>query len=73
MDMSMLLYLKWITNKDLLSSTGNSAQHYVTVWMGGEPRGEDVYSIWTTEFLCHSPKTITTLFINRLHPSTIKV
>ena len=26
MDMYMLLYLKWITNKDLLYSTGNSAQ-----------------------------------------------
>ena len=26
MDMYTLLYLKWITNKDLLYSTGNSAQ-----------------------------------------------
>ena len=26
MDMYVLLYLKWITNKDLLYSTGNSAQ-----------------------------------------------
>ena len=25
MDMYTLLYLKWITNKDLLPSTGNSA------------------------------------------------
>ena len=25
MDMYTLLYLKWITNKDLLDSTGNSA------------------------------------------------
>ena len=30
MDMYTLLYLKWITNKDLLYSTGNSAQYYVT-------------------------------------------
>ena len=30
-DMYTLLYLKWITNKDLLYSTGNSAQYYVTV------------------------------------------
>ena len=30
MDMYTLLYLKWITNKDLLCSTGNSAQYYVT-------------------------------------------
>ena len=26
MDVCTLLYLKWITNKDLLYSTGNSAQ-----------------------------------------------
>ena len=29
MDMSTLLHLKWITNKDLLYSTWNSAQCYV--------------------------------------------
>ena len=29
MDMYTLLYLKWVTNKDLLNSTGNSAQYYV--------------------------------------------
>ena len=28
-DMYTLLYLKWITNKDLLYSTGNSAQYSV--------------------------------------------
>ena len=28
-DMYMLLYLKWITNKDQLYSTRNSTQHYV--------------------------------------------
>ena len=28
-DMHSLLYFKWITNKDLLYSTGNSAQSYV--------------------------------------------
>ena len=28
--MCTLLYLKWITNKDLLYSTGNSAQYYIT-------------------------------------------
>ena len=27
--------LKWITNKDLLSSTGNSAQCHVAAWMEG--------------------------------------
>ena len=29
-DMYTLLYFKWITNWDLLYSTGNSAQYYVT-------------------------------------------
>ena len=32
--MYTLLYLKWITNKDLLYSTWNSAQCYVPTWMG---------------------------------------
>ena len=38
MDMYTLLYLKLITNKDLLYSTGNSAQCYMAAWMGGEFR-----------------------------------
>ena len=29
------VYLKWGTNKDLLWSTGNSAQCYVAAWVGG--------------------------------------
>ena len=29
-EMCILLYLKWITNKELLYSTGNSAQYYIT-------------------------------------------
>ena len=41
-EMYMLLYLKWITKKVLLSSTGNSAQ-YVAVWRGGEFWGENGY------------------------------
>ena len=36
MVMYTLLYLKWITNKDLVHSTGNSAQCYIATWMGGE-------------------------------------
>ena len=35
-DMYTLLYLKWITNEDLVHSTGNSAQCYIATWMGGE-------------------------------------
>ena len=40
MDMDTLLYLKWITNKDLLCSTWNSAQCYMATWMGGYFGGE---------------------------------
>ena len=39
-DMHTLLYLKWITNKDLLYSIWNSARCYVAAWMGGEFGGE---------------------------------
>ena len=42
MGMYTVLYLKWITNKDLLYSTWNSAQCYVAAWMGGEFGGEAV-------------------------------
>ena len=33
--MYTLLYLKWITNKDLQYSTDNPAQCHVVAWMGG--------------------------------------
>ena len=36
MDMYTLLYLKWITNKDFLYSTRNSAQCYVITSIGKE-------------------------------------
>ena len=42
-NMYTLLYFKWITNKDLLYSTRNSAQCYVAAWMGGELRGERIH------------------------------
>ena len=51
MDVYTLLYLKWITDKDLLYSTWNSAQCYVAAWMGGEFGGE-----WIHEWL--SPSTV---------------
>ena len=38
--MYTLLYLKGITNKDLLQSTGNSAQCYAAARMGRELGGE---------------------------------
>ena len=40
MDVHTLLYLKWITNKDLPYTTGNSAQCYMAAWMGGDFEGE---------------------------------
>ena len=33
--MYTLLYLKWITYKDLLYRTWNSSQCYVPAWLGG--------------------------------------
>ena len=48
MDMYTLLYLKWITNKDILYSTRNSASCYVAAFMGEEFGGEwiHVYDGW---------------------------
>ena len=43
MDMDTLLHLTWRTNKDLLSSTGNSAQYSViTLWSPGGRMGEGI-------------------------------
>ena len=61
-DMYPLLHFKWITNKDLLYSTWNSAQCY------GSLDGSGVWGRMDTctgmaESLCHSPETITTLLI----------
>ena len=58
MDRHTLLYLKWITNKDLYS-TGNSAQCYVAAWMGGEFAGEWIHVyVWLSLLLftwnCHN-------------------
>ena len=64
MDMYSLLYLKWITNKDLLKSTGNSAQCHVAAWMGGEFGGEWIHvHVWLSPSLCCSSEIITTLLI----------
>ena len=53
MDMYTLLYLKWITNKDLLYSTGNSAQCYMSAWMRVEFGGE-----WTHVYVWLSPSGV---------------
>ena len=39
----ILLYLKWRTNKDLLWSTGNSAPCSVAAWMGEGLGGERIH------------------------------
>ena len=42
-DIYTLLYIKWITNKDLLYSTGNSTQYSVMTYMGKESKKEWMY------------------------------
>ena len=42
-NIGILLYLKWITNKDLPYSTWNSAQCSVAAWMGEEFEGEWIH------------------------------
>ena len=61
-DMYTLLYFKWITNKDLLYSTENSAQCYVAAWMEAS-LGENGDMCIYAEFLCSTPETITTSLI----------
>ena len=54
MNMYTLLYLKWITNKDLLYSTWDSIQRYVAAWMGGKFGGEWIHVyVWLSTFAVH--------------------
>ena len=49
-----LLYLKDITNKDLLCSTGNSAQCYMAAWVGGKFGREWIHVyVWLSPFPVH--------------------
>ena len=51
---STLLCLKWITNKDLLYTTGNSAQCSVAAWLGGNFGGEWIHVYrWLSPFTVH--------------------
>ena len=65
LDMYTLLYLKWITNKDLLYSTWNSAQLLCGrldvrgVW----GRMDTHVYIYMAESLCCLPETVQTLLI----------
>ena len=46
--------IKWISNKMVLYSTGNSAQCYVEAWMAGEFRGEWIHVyIWLSSSVVH--------------------
>ena len=54
MDMYTLLYLKWITNKDLLCGRGSSAQCYAAALTGGEFGGEKIHVyVWLSPFKVH--------------------
>ena len=54
MDMNTLLYLKWITNKNLLYSTGNSAQCYVAACIEGKFGREWILVyVWLSSFAVH--------------------
>ena len=68
MDMATVLCLKWITNKELLYGTWDSAQCYVAVWRGGEFGREWIHvHVWLNPLLftrnCHN-------IVNWLHPNT---
>ena len=54
LNMYTLLFLRWITNKDLLYSTGNFAQCYVAALMGGEFGAEWIHVyVWLSRFAVH--------------------
>ena len=51
MDVDTRLCLTWRTSKDLLDSSGNSAQCHGAAWMGGEFGGEWIYvHVWLRPF-----------------------
>ena len=54
MDTYPLLYLKWITSKDLRCNTRNPTRCYVAAWMGGEFREEYLHvCVWLSPFAVH--------------------
>ena len=55
-----LLYIKQITSKDLLYSTGNYTQYFVITHKGKKSEKVDIY-VCITESLCCTPETDTTL------------
>ena len=66
MDMDTLLYVTWRTRKDLLDSTGDSAQCHVAAWMEGS-LGEKRYMCmygWVPLLSIRNHPNI----VNRLYP-----
>ena len=66
--MYALLYSKWIPIKDLLYSTWNSTQCYVSAWRRGGFGGE-----WTCVYVWLSPFTVHMKhhnIVNQLYPNT---
>ena len=60
MDMYTLLDLKWLTNKVLQYSTGNSVQYYAATSMGEEFEGD---CVCTAESFCCALEIVTMLLI----------
>ena len=63
MDVDTRRYLTWITSKDLLYSTGDSAQCYLAAWVGGGLGRMDTRVCIAESLLC-SLETTATLLIS---------
>ena len=59
-DIYTLLYLKQITNEDLLYSTQNYTQYFSIIYKGKEPKKIDI-CVCITGSLCCMPETNTKL------------
>ena len=60
-DICTLLYIRWMTNRNLLCGTGNSTQCCVVTYMGKESKKEWLICICVTGSLCCAAETGTTL------------
>ena len=60
-DIHTLLYIKQITNKDLLYSTGNSTRYSVMGSMGKESKKRGAIGVCMTDSLCCIAESNTTL------------
>ena len=68
MVMYTLLYLKWVTNKNLLYSSENSAQCLVAACMGGEFGEEWIrVCVWLSPFAIHLKLSQS---VHQLYPNT---